>query len=259
MTETRTEVTYRVEQGVAVITIDRPERLNALNLAIKRLIERFVLAASEDAAVSVLILTGSASVFVAGTDIAEMREMTSSTHDEVGSGDVFVAVRACPKPIIAAVEGYALGGGCEIALACDMIIAGQGAKFGQPEIRVGVMPGAGGTQLLLRTIGKYRTMKLALTGEPVGADEALSMGMVTEVVAEGEALPRALALAATICRMPPLAVRGVKDAVRQGQDLALTAALAYERRTFQLLFDTQDQKEGMDAFLEKRRPAYTGK
>jgi enoyl-CoA hydratase len=259
MTETETEVTYRVERGIAVIAIDRPERLNALNLAVKRLIERFVRAASEDSAVSVLILTGSATVFVAGTDIAEMRDMTSSTHTEVGSGDVFIAVRECPKPIIAAVEGYALGGGCEIALACDMIVAGQGAKFGQPEIRVGIMPGAGGTQLLLRTIGKYRTMKLALTGEMIGADQALAMGLVSEVVAEGEALPRALALAAMICEAPPLAVRGVKDVVRQGQDLPLTAALAHERRTFQLLFDTQDQKEGMDAFLQKRRPVYSGK
>jgi len=258
MTETRTEVTYRVEQGVAVITIDRPERLNALNLAVKRLIERFVLAASEDSAVSVLILTGSASVFVSGTDIAEMRDMTSSSHAELGSGDVFIAIRKCPKPIIAAVEGYALGGGCEIALACDMIIAGRGAKFGQPEIRVGIMPGAGGTQLLLRTIGKYRTMKLALTGERIAAEEALSMGLVSEVVTEGEALSRALALATTICGMPPLAVRGVKNVVCQGLDLPLTAALAHERRTFELLFDTHDQKEGMDAFLQKRRPVYSG-
>ncbi|HTI66337.1 MAG TPA: enoyl-CoA hydratase-related protein [Caulobacteraceae bacterium] len=244
--------------GVGRIVIDRPDRLNALNLEVKRLIERFVVDLAQDPAVSVIVLSGSPTVFVAGTDIAEMRDMTPTQHAEWVTDGVFTALRACPKPVIAAVEGYALGGGCELALACDIIVAGEGARFGQPEIRVGIMPGAGGTQLLLRTIGKYRTMKLALTGEQVPAAEALAMGMVSEVVEAGRAMDRALELANTICGMPPLAVRGVKEAVRLGQDMPLTAALAMERKIFQLLFDTADQAEGMQAFLDKRRPDYKG-
>ena len=171
---------------------------------------------------------------------------------------MFTVLRRFPKTLIAAVEGYALGGGCELALACDMIVAGGNAKFGQPEIRVGIMPGAGGTQRLLRTVGKYRAMKLILTGEPVTADEALSMGMLSEVVPDGTALDRALEIARTILAMPPLAVLAIKEVMRLGQDVPLETALALERKAFQLLFDTGDQKEGMRAFLEKRNAVYSG-
>ena len=161
--------------------------------------------------------------------------------------------------MIAAVEGYALGGGCELALCCDLIVAGETAKFGQPEIRVGIMPGAGGSQRLLRAIGKYRAMKLMLTGEQVAAPEALIMGMLSEVVPDGTALARANALAKTILTMPPLAVRAIKEVVQLGQDAPLETALLVERKAFMMLFDSADQKEGMKAFLEKRKPVYQGR
>ena len=255
---TESVTSYRVGDGIAVLTINRPERRNALNLDVKRRLADIVEELEADPAVCVVILTGAQGVFVAGTDIAEMAAMTPTEHSLRETDRMFTVLRRFPKTLIAAVEGYALGGGCELALACDMIVAGGKAKFGQPEIRVGIMPGAGGTQRLLRTVGRYRAMKLILTGEPVTADEALSMGMLSEVVPDGTALDRALELAETILKMPPLAVLAIKEVMRLGQDVPLETALALERKTFQLLFDTGDQKEGMRAFLEKRNALYSG-
>lgn len=249
----------RDRDGIAVLSIERPERRNALNLEVKGRIADEVEALAADDSVQVIVLTGSGGYFVAGTDLAEMVDMTPEDHARLKTERVFTALRQCPKPVIAAVEGYALGGGCELALCCDLIVAGASARLGQPEIRVGIMPGAGGTQKLLRIIGPYRAMKLILTGEPVAAPEALQMGLVSEVVPDGGALERALALAQTILSMPPLAVRAVKEMVKAGQNLPLDGALALERKAFQLLFDTEDQKEGMRAFLEKRKPAYRGR
>lgn len=244
--------------GVGLITINRPDRLNALNMVVKRAIEGQVRTMVEDADVRVIVVTGGQKVFVAGTDIAEMRDLNATDHSRLGTNDVFLALRACPKPLIAAVEGYALGGGCELALACDLIVAGESARFGQPEIRVGIMPGAGGTQMLIRAIGRYRTMKLALTGEQVTAAEALAMGMLSEVVETGAAEARAMEMAKTICAMPPLAVTAIKAAIKMGYEQPLTEALVSERRLFEQLFDTEDQVEGMQAFLDKRRPVYRG-
>jgi len=249
----------RDREGIAVLAIERPERRNALNLEVKGRIADEVEALAEDDSVQVIVLTGSGGYFVAGTDLAEMVDMTPDDHTRLKTERVFNALRQCPKPVIAAVEGYALGGGCELALCCDLIVAGASARLGQPEIRVGIMPGAGGTQKLLRIIGPYRAMKLILTGEPVAAPEALRMGLVSEVVPDGSALERALALAQTILSMPPLAVRAVKEVIKAGQNLPLDGALALERKAFQLLFDTEDQKEGMRAFLEKRKPAFRGR
>ncbi|MCA1325084.1 enoyl-CoA hydratase-related protein [Herbaspirillum sp. alder98] len=248
----------RLDAAVALVTIDRPARRNALNLQVKELVADAVEMLSADPAVRVIIVTGAGKYFVAGTDIAEMTDMTTTSHTLQATDRVFNVLRRCDKVLIAAVEGYALGGGCELALCCDLIVAGESARLGQPEIRVGVMPGAGGTQRLLRTIGRYQTMKLVLTGEPVSGREAFSMGMVSEAVADGQALARARALAQTIAAMPPLAVRAIREVMQQGQDVALETALALERRAFQMLFDTQDQKEGMQAFLEKRTPAFKG-
>lgn len=249
----------RPEDGVGVITINRPERRNALNLEVKARLADAVAPLASDPAVRVIVLTGAGGIFVAGTDLAEMAMMTPRQHAELGTGKVFQVLRDCPKILIAAVEGYALGGGCELALSCDMIVAGSGAKLGQPEIRVGIMPGAGGTQRLLRTVGKYRAMKLVLTGEPIGAPETFAAGLVSEVVDDGTTLERALSLARIVCAMPPLAVRATKDVMRLGEDAPLEAALALERQAFLLLFDSQDQKEGMQAFLEKRKPAFQGR
>jgi enoyl-CoA hydratase len=249
----------RDADGVAVVTIDRPERRNALNLEVKSRIAEVVSELVAEDTVRVIVLTGSGGYFVAGTDIVEMATMTPTQHVTLGTDHVFNVLRRCPKPVIAALEGYALGGGCELALTCDMIIAGRSTKLGQPEIRVGIMPGAGGTQRLVRAMGKYRAMKMILTGEPVSAPDALTMGLLSEVVEDGQALPRALELAHTIVGMPPLAVRAIKEVVQLGQDVPLETALALERKSFVMLFDSADQKEGMSAFLEKRKPKFSGR
>lgn len=249
----------RRDDGVAIVTIDRPERRNALNLAVKTQLADAVVMLGADHNVRVVVVTGAGGCFVAGTDIAEMAGMRPADHTSLATDRVFTELRQCSKILVAAVEGYALGGGCELALSCDLIVAGEEARFGQPEIRVGIMPGAGGTQRLIRTIGKYRTMKLVLTGEPLSATEAFAAGLLSEIVPDGTALARALALARTIAGMPPLAVRAIKEVVQLGADAPLETALALERKAFVGLFDTLDQKEGMRAFLEKRPPAFTGR
>ena len=245
--------------GVAVITIDRPRRRNALNLDVKQRLVDAVLTLNADASVCVIVLTGAGGYFVAGTDIDEMASMTPTSHTLGATDLVFTTLRQSGKPTIAAVEGYALGGGCELALACDLIVAAEGARFGQPEIKVGIMPGAGGTQRLLRTMGKYQALRMMLTGEPIGAPQAFACGLVSELCPDGAALEYAQALARTIAAMPPLAVRAIRDVVQLGQDAPLETALQLERKAFQLLFDSADQKEGMRAFLEKRAPRYQGR
>ena len=243
---------------VGVITIARPKRRNALNLQVKQDIVEQLAAMASDDAVAVIVLTGDGGTFVAGTDIAEMATMGPSDHLRLDTDRVFHAVRQSPKPVIAAVEGYALGGGCELALACDMIVAADDAIFGQPEIRVGIMPGAGGTQRLLRAAGRYKTLLWSLTGEMIPARDALAANLVSELVPKGQALSRSLQIAEQIAAMPPLSVQAIREAVRLGADVPLETALALERRLFERLFDTRDQKEGMRAFLEKRAPNYTG-
>ncbi|WP_054911577.1 enoyl-CoA hydratase-related protein [Pseudomonas sp. NBRC 111127] len=244
--------------GYAIITLDRPERRNALNLEIKQLLAEAVEALAGDPRVHALVITGAGGYFVAGTDIAEMRDMTPTEHTALQTGRLFEVVDRCEKPVIAAIEGYALGGGCELALACDIIIASRTARLGQPEINVGIMPGAGGTQRLLRTIGKYRTALLTLTGEPLSAEQAFNAGMLSEVCDEGAALQRACAIAARIAAQPPLAVRAIKALLATGEDAPLHSMLKLERSAFVQLFDSEDQKEGMTAFLEKRKPTYRG-
>jgi enoyl-CoA hydratase/carnithine racemase len=254
------ELVHGERQGrVGIVTIDRPERRNALNLQVKREIVERVQALVQDAEVSVIVLTGAGGFFVAGTDIAEMAEMRPTDHVQLDTDRVFHVLRQSPKPVIAAVEGYALGGGCELALACDIIVAADDAKFGQPEIRVGVMPGAGGSQRLLRTVGRYKALLWCLTGEMIPAREAFAANLVSELAAKGQALARSLQIAAQIATMPPLAVQSIREAIRLGADVPLETGLALERRLFERMFDTQDQKEGMRAFLEKRAPEYRGR
>ncbi len=248
------------KQGrIAVVTISRPERRNALNLQVKQEIVNHLLALAQDADVSAVVLTGEGGCFVAGTDIAEMAQMSPTDHVRLDTDRVFHCLRQLPKPVIAAVEGYALGGGCELALACDIIVAADDAQFGQPEIRVGIMPGAGGTQRLLRTVGRYKTLLWTLTGQMVPAAEAFAANLVSELAPKGHALSRAVQIAEQIATMPPLAVQAIREATRLGADVPLDSALALERRLFERLFDTQDQKEGMRAFLEKRPARYQGR
>lgn len=251
-------VKVQIEDGIGTILLDRPERRNALNLAIKMDLIKAFHALSGNPGVRVILLTGAGEYFVAGTDIGEMLDMSPTDHKKLHTDEIFRVARSCDKILIAAVEGYALGGGCELALCCDIIVAGDTALFGQPEIRVGIMPGGGGTQHFVRAMGPHRAMKLLLTGEPIKAADALAMGLVSDVVPEGEARQAALALARKIMAMPPLAVAGIKTLVRQGPDMPIESALALERQTFVLLFDSDDQKEGMRAFLEKRTPIYSG-
>ena len=246
----------RLDGGVALLRIDRPEARNALNGAVREQLAEHFRALAFDEAVRAAIIAGSSTVFAAGADIKAMAEAGAAEMMARAGERLWAPIRDFPKPLIAAVDGFALGGGCELALHADIIVAGEGARFGQPEIRVGIIPGAGGTQRLVRAVGKYKAMRILLTGEPVSAREAEAMGLVSEVVPDGEVLDRALALARQIAALPPLAARKIKEVVLAGADLPLDAALLLERQAFQLLFDTADQKEGMRAFIEKRPPAF---
>ena len=245
--------------GVAVVRLNRPEVRNALNLAVRELLAKHFTDLGNDEATRCIILTGGDKVFAAGADIRDMVERSAMEMMTRRAENLWEPIASCPKPVIAAVNGYALGGGCELAMHADIIVAGEGASFGQPEVRVGIMPGAGGTQRLTRAVGKFRAMRMLLTGEPVTAREALAMGLVSDVVADGEVFETALRIAKTIVSMPPVAVRQIKEVVMAGQDASLEAAMMLERKAFQLLFATGDQKEGMRAFLEKRKPEFRGR
>jgi len=244
--------------GIALLTLDRPERRNALDLVLRRTLAETVQGLDDDPSVRVIVISGGPTVFAAGADLGELVEAGPLQVQQRRVERYWQALAQCRTPIIAAVNGLALGGGCELALHADLIVAGATARFGQPEVRLGIMPGAGGTQRLVRAVGKYRALRLLLTGSLVGAEEALAMGLVSEL-AEDDALPRALALAEEIARLPALAVAQIKAVVRDGADLPLESALLLERQAFQLLFDSQDQKEGMRAFLAKREPEYQGR
>ena len=251
-------VSVATQARVAVVTLSRPARRNALNLQVKRELVDALEGALADAEVAAIVLTGAGGYFVAGTDIAEMADMRPIDHVLQRSGHLFEVVRGASKPIIAAVEGYALGGGCELALACDLIVAAEDARFGQPEIKVGIMPGAGGTQRLLRAAGRYKAALWALTGEMIPAGEAYAANLVSRLVPSGQALDAAREIALQIAGMPPLAVQAIREALRLGADAPLDTALSLERRLFERLFDTADQREGMRAFLEKRAAVFSG-
>ena len=244
--------------GVAVVRLNRPEVRNALNLATREQLAQHFTALGSDDETRCIILTGGDKVFAAGADIRDMVERTPVEIMARHSERLWEPIATCPKPIVAAVNGYAFGGGCELAMHADIIVAGEGASFGQPEVKVGIMPGAGGTQRLTRAVGKYRAMRMLLTGDPVPARDALSMGLVSDVVPDAEVFDTAMKIAKTIASMPPLAILQIKEAVLAGQDASLATAVMLERKAFQLLFSTNDQKEGMRAFLEKRKPEFRG-
>jgi enoyl-CoA hydratase len=245
--------------GVALLTLDRPEALNALSFDLLDALARALEDLDADRTAHAIVITGSGTrAFAAGADIRELATQTSTSLRDGGRFAAWERVAAIGLPLIAAVRGFALGGGCELAMACDMIVAADDATFGQPEIRLGVMPGAGGTQRLTRAIGKARAMELILTGRSIGAVEAEALGLVTMVVPAEATLDAALELAARIAAMPPLAVRAAVAAVRNAQQPGLTDGIAREREAFFRLFDTRDQSEGMAAFVEKRSPVWTG-
>jgi enoyl-CoA hydratase len=249
----------RAAPDIAVVRLNRPEVRNALSIGVRELLAKYFDELGRDDATRCIVLTGGDKVFAAGADIRDMVERTPVEILARHTERLWQPVASCPKPVIAAVNGYALGGGCELAMHADIIVAGEGASFGQPEVRVGIMPGAGGTQRLTRAIGKFRAMRMLLTGEPVAARDALAMGLVSDVVPDAEVFDAAMKIARTIASLPPLAVMQIKEAVLAGQDASLDTAIGFERKAFQLLFSTADQKEGMRAFLEKRKPEFTGK
>ena len=252
-------LTEQPAPGVALIRINRPEARNALNLEVRRLIAQHLTAYGEDKSVRCIVLTGNEKAFAAGADIKEMANAGTIEMLQRGVHKLWRATAACPKPVIAAVNGFALGGGCELAMTCDIIIAGESARFGQPEVKIGIIPGGGGTQRLTRAAGKYKAMKYLLTGDLFGAKEASEMGLVSEVVPDAEVEKRAIAMAQQIAELPPLAIELVKESVLRGMDASLDTGLALEAKSIQLLFSSEDQKEGMAAFIEKRKPNFQGR
>lgn len=244
---------------VGLIRLNRPQALNALNKAVMDELTSALQEMENDDNILCMVLTGNERAFAAGADIKEMAEGSPVDLYNRDFGSRWEILRKLRKPIIAAVNGYALGGGCELAMACDMIIAGEGAQFGQPEINLGIIPGAGGTQRLTKTVGKAKAMEWVLTGRFFTASEAERAGLVTKVVPDEAVLDEAMKLAEVIASKPPIAVQLAKSAVLTALDSTLDVGLAYERQNFYLLFSTQDQKEGMKAFLEKRPPKWQGR
>jgi len=244
--------------GVTRLRLNRPQARNALNGALREALARSFGELDVDPATRCIVLTGGDEVFAAGADIKEFAALGPAAVWRLDAPRHWKAIADCGKPIVAAVAGAALGGGCELAQHADLIVAARSARFGQPEVGVGIMPGGGATQRLVKALGKYRAMRLLLTGEPIGADEALAAGLVSEVVDDDRLQARALEIAALIAARPPLALRLLKQAALAADDMPLAAGLLLERRAFELLFDTADQKEGMQAFVERRAPRFSG-
>lgn len=244
---------------VARLTLNRPDVTNALSLELQAALSARFSELAADPETRCIILTGGDKVFAAGGDISSMAGVGPIDIVQRHTERVWAPIQQCPKPVIAAVCGYAYGGGCELAMHADIIIAGRGARFSQPEIRIGIMPGIGGTQRLVRAVGKAKAMQMALTGRPISAEEACIAGLVSEVVEDGEVAATAVQQASLIAAMSPLAAEQIKEVILAGMDASLDAALAMERKANALLFAAEDQKEGMQAFLEKRRPVFVGR
>lgn len=249
----------RPSEGVALLRINRPEARNALNMEVRRLLAQRMAEVADDEAVRCIVLTGNEKAFAAGADIKEMANAGTIEMLQRGTLKLWRSIAACPKPVIAAVNGFALGGGCELAMTCDIIIAGESAKFGQPEVKIGIIPGGGGTQRLARAVGKYKAMRYVLTGDIMSARDAYEMGLVSELVADAQVEQRAIDMAKQIAELSPLAMEQAKEAVLRGMDASLDTGLALETKAIQILFSSQDQKEGMAAFIEKRKPKFVGR
>ncbi len=246
------------EGAVALLTLNRPDKRNALDLAMRAAIADAFRAQDADAAVQAIVITGGEGIFAAGADLNLLVDKGSQAVADLDLGQYWAPVAGCRKPVIAAVSGFALGAGCELALMADFIVADMTARLGQPELAVGIMPGAGGTQRLVRAVGRQVASLMLLTGEPLTGERAFQLGLVADLVEPAQLLPRAMELARKAARMPPKAVQATRRVLRQGADLPLDAALALEHREFLLLFDTADKTEGMRAFLDKRKPTFKG-
>jgi enoyl-CoA hydratase len=247
------------EGAITIVTLNRPQQLNALSYGLVKELALAMEAADQDAEVRVLIVTGGEKVFAAGADIKEMADLGPFDERIVGRLAFRDRINNITKPVIAAVSGYALGGGCELALSCDIIIASETARFGQPEINLGTIPGSGGTQRLTRLVGKYRAMEIVLAGETIEAAEALRLGLVNKVVPVEFLLEEAKDIAGKIAAKPALAVKFAKESINKALNTPLDEGLDFERKSFYLLFSSEDRREGMKAFLEKRKPVFKGK
>ncbi len=241
------------------IQLDRPKALNALNDELMKELCVVLKAADQDEQVHVVVLSGNEKAFAAGADIRSMVDKSRKEMQQKNPFAVWDEVATFRKPIIAAVSGFALGGGCELAMMCDMIVASDTAQFGQPEIKLGIIPGAGGTQRLIRAVGKARAMELTLTGDFIGAEEASRLGLVNRIFSEEKYLDEALKLATRMATLPSVAIKKAKESILNSYELPMKEGLRREREIFYALFDTADQKEGMKAFLEKRKPEFKGR
>lgn len=247
------------EKYIALIELNRPKELNALNLQLMAELRDALKALDADEEVRVIILTGNEKAFAAGADIKQMSGKNAIDMLKVDQFSTWDQIKKTKKPLIAAVSGFALGGGCELAMTCDMIMASETARFGQPEIKIGVMPGAGGTQRLTRALGKARAMEMVLTGKMITAEEAMQFGLVNRVVPVEMLMHETLRLAQEIAAMSPLAAQLAKESVNRSFETHLDEGLHFERKNFYMLFASEDQKEGMNAFVEKRKPDFKGK
>jgi len=247
------------EGAIGIVQLNRPKVLNALNFEIMSELVSGLEELDRDAAVNVIILTGGERAFAAGADLAEMSQTTPVDLLLGRRFELWDRIRKISKPIIAAVSGYCLGGGNELAMNCDIVIASESASFGQPEVNVGIIPGAGGTQRLPRVVGKYKAMEMILTGKLISADEAYRIGLVNHVVPPESLMEEAKKIATDIASKPPISIRSAKEAILKAQDTTLEVGLEFERKAFYMLFATEDGKEGMKAFLEKRKPTFKGK
>jgi enoyl-CoA hydratase len=244
---------------VGLITINRPQAMNALNNQLMRELMDALDAFDKNDAIGAMVIAGNEKAFAAGADIKEMADRTIEQMMDRDHVAVFGRIRTIRKPVIAAVSGWALGAGCEIALSCDMIVASESAKFGLPEVTIGVIPGAGGTQRLTRAVGKAIAMEMILNNRTLSAQEALQFGLLNHVVPVGDHLDKALKMAEEIAARAPLAVRAAKKMINQSYERFLSDGLEQEKQVFYNLFDSEDQREGMQAFIEKRKPEWKGK
>jgi len=245
--------------AVATVILNRPDKRNALDLVMRAAIADAIVTLEREVDIRAIVITGSPSVFAAGADLNLLVDKGAQDVAGIDLGQYWAPLVTCSRPVIAAVSGFALGAGCELAMMCDFIVADASARFGQPELTVGIMPGAGGTQRLVRAVGKQVAGLMLLAGELLTGERAYQLGLVADLAPAGASLARAQELAKKVSRMPPKAVAATRRVLRQGADLPLDAALALENREFLLLFDTADKTEGIRAFLDKRKPEFKGK